>query len=940
MPIQLVKISDLTSMPVNASMLLLVEDGSGVEGSIQIQDILNLVPSLDPSLYMLINTYDSLGDGIAVNNARNLNGKTPSYYTTLSNQSQDSTHRVTTDTEKSYWNAKENASNKGAANGYAPLVNGFVPNTYLQLGLYDFKGTYNASSNVPALLNATGIARQTYIVSVGGTQNFGAGNITMSTGDILVFSGTLWQKITASAVAGVTTWNGLSGTVTATTANLPASTNLNYVNDAEKLGLDNAATTPSASNPFVTKNDLNTSTLQFQNSYNPNTNTPPLANNVGTAGQSYIVSAAGSHDFGSGVISFNVGDLVILNASLVWIKIANTGVGVSTWNTLSGAVSVTTSALPDSTNARYVTDVQKNSLNAAATAGMNSTTARIALLTDITVSSPTNYKNSWRADTNVPVLADSVGSIGDAYIVSVAGSQNLGSGSITFAVGDFAILNASLIWTKVPNVGVGVSSFNALTGAVNATTNIIPDFLNKRYVSDSTRDAGAAAISPSTSNPFVTTSVLNSAIASVNIQASGKGVVSPDVIAKTMTYGDGTSRLLSATINPDTGVLFTLASAQAYFNLVAGVTLSWQLDSAIIDQCFRLMEGVNPFSKFESPANKIYILNQHHLLPRTKASTSTNRAFEFVFDGQGCVFINANTTNGVLFDRMADSQSTADGIANNYVQYQYAFSDMQFNGRNSGGVQDTALRLGATYGSVFNNVGFYNFYIGSEFYFCLQTQMNNCKWSDNISIGCIVSSASWSGATIPNSCSNNFVFNDPKFRCAPGSLYGLQVYGSDSVTINGGVFEGNSALPNPTHHVFASNGGSTVVKTINIRDIHFEQKCTRSNVRIESPGGQIYTLYMDYFFPQGIDNALIELNTAAGGTLQCKMTNAPTNASGWKMRQSGSQSSFWVNYGARLNVKNTWDDPSNWDLTTIAGTAGTIPLTGRYYLSPDVAMLN
>jgi len=936
MPIQLVKISDLTSMPVNASMLLLVEDGSGVEGSIQIQDILNLVPSLDPSLYMLINTYDSLGDGIAVNNARNLNGKTPSYYTTLSNQSQDSTHRVTTDTEKSYWNAKENASNKGAANGYAPLVNGFVPNTYLQLGLYDFKGTYNASSNVPALLNATGVARQTYIVSVGGTQNFGAGNITMSTGDILVFSGTLWQKITASAVAGVTTWNGLSGTVTATTANLPSSANANYVSDAEKLGLDNAATTPSASNPFVTKNDLNTSTLQFQNSYNPNTNTPPLANNVGTAGQSYIVSAAGSHDFGSGVISFNVGDLVILNASLVWIKIANTGVGVSTWNTLSGAVSVTTSALPDSTNARYVTDVQKNSLNAAATAGMNSTTARIALLTDITVSSPTNYKNSWRADTNVPVLADSVGSIGDAYIVSVAGSQNLGSGSITFAVGDFAILNASLIWTKVPNVGVGVSSFNALTGAVNATTNIIPDFLNKRYVSDSTRDAGAAAISPSTSNPFVTTSVLNSAIASVNIQASGKGVVSPDVIAKTMTYGDGTSRLLSATINPDTGVLFTLASAQAYFNLVAGVTLSWQLDSAIIDQCFRLMEGVNPFSKFESPANKIYILNQHHLLPATKASISTNRSFSFIFDGQGCVFIDANSTAGILFDRQPDSQSTADAIANNYIQYSFHFKDIQINGSN-GARQDVGMRLGATYGSTFTNCGWYNCYVGLKMYFNLQTLLISCKFSDNVNIGCLVSSGIWTGATIPNSGSNGTSFIGCKFRCATGSFAGVSIYGSDGVSFTGAqqVFEGSTTLPLPTHHIFADGGGSTVVKMLTVQNVHFEQACTRSNILIQT-NPQTYTLYVDGAFVQGVNSAFIELNTNNGGVLQCRIQNVPDNSSGFLLKQTGVQSSFWVIDYARLVVKNNAYDPANWDLTG----GGTIPLNGRVYLDPNVAVLN
>lgn len=934
MPIQLVKISDLTSMPVNASMLLLVEDGSGVEGSIQIQDILNLVPSLDPSLYMLINTYDSLGDGIAVNNARNLNGKTPSYYTTLSNQSQDSTHRVTTDTEKSYWNAKENASNKGAANGYAPLVNGFVPNTYLQLGLYDFKGTYNASSNVPALLNATGVARQTYIVSVGGTQNFGAGNITMSTGDILVFSGTLWQKITASAVAGVTTWNGLSGTVTATTANLPSSANANYVSDAEKLGLDNAATTPSASNPFVTKNDLNTSTLQFQNSYNPNTNTPPLANNVGTAGQSYIVSAAGSHDFGSGVISFNVGDLVILNASLVWIKIANTGVGVSTWNTLSGAVSVTTSALPDSTNARYVTDVQKNSLNAAATAGMNSTTARIALLTDITVSSPTNYKNSWRADTNVPVLADSVGSIGDAYIVSVAGSQNLGSGSITFAVGDFAILNASLIWTKVPNVGVGVSSFNALTGAVNATTNIIPDFLNKRYVSDSTRDAGAAATSPSTSNPFVTQSVLTNTISAAAISIGGE-YFSPERFENGSTVGNGTLQMLNTVNNPATGSNYTNISAAAAFPLVSGIDVTtWTLSDACWEQALRTMEG-NLTPKFITcHDNRYYWFNQKHGITRTASTSSNNRSYIFGIEGKGALMQNTSNVNGNLFYRIPTSQNEADGVANNLIQYNYFFSNLIFKGVDNGTTQDVAIELDASYGSHFQNVEFHNFYIGTNVLFGLQNLFVNCKWADNYFKGIYLGSGNWTGATSPNSGSNSSMFINSKFRCAPASTAGVHFAGSDGLFMLGTVWEGSATAPNPINHLLVDGLGATTNKIIKVDGVHIEQKCLRSNIRIKT-SPQTMTGILTNMFIQGVNNAAFEADGNPLGTVQMWVSDIPDNSSSWLLRSNGTNTT-WNLYRARLVDKNNARAAINWDASTQGGVAGTIPPANLVYMSPDI----
>jgi len=58
-----------------------------------------------------------------------------------------------------------------------------------------------------------------------------------------------------------------------------------------------------------------------------------------------------------------------------------------------------------------------------------------------------NYKGSWNASTNIPVLADGIGITGDNYLVSVAGSQNLGSGTITFVLGDLIIYDGT-IWKK------------------------------------------------------------------------------------------------------------------------------------------------------------------------------------------------------------------------------------------------------------------------------------------------------------------------------------------------------------------------------------------------------------------------------------------------------------------------------------------------------------
>jgi hypothetical protein len=79
------------------------------------------------------------------------------------------------------------------------------------------------------------------------------------------------------------------------------------------------------------------------------------------------------------------------------------------------------------------------------------------------------YQGVWNASTNSPSLADGAGNadsaIGNVYRVSVAGSQNLGSGSISFDVGDYVILNASKVWEKADTTDA-VSSVNGSTGAV------------------------------------------------------------------------------------------------------------------------------------------------------------------------------------------------------------------------------------------------------------------------------------------------------------------------------------------------------------------------------------------------------------------------------------------------------------------------------------------
>ena len=84
------------------------------------------------------------------------------------------------------------------------------------------------------------------------------------------------------------------------------------------------------------------------------------------------------------------------------------------------------------------------------------------------------YKGQWNAETNTPTLADGTGTKGDFYVVSVAGTQNLGSGNIQFSVNDRIIYDGS-VWTLLPAGNVKtVNSVLPTNGNVALTGENIP----------------------------------------------------------------------------------------------------------------------------------------------------------------------------------------------------------------------------------------------------------------------------------------------------------------------------------------------------------------------------------------------------------------------------------------------------------------------------------
>lgn len=77
-----------------------------------------------------------------------------------------------------------------------------------------------------------------------------------------------------------------------------------------------------------------------------------------------------------------------------------------------------------------------------------------------------NYKGTWNASTNTPTLASGVGTKGDYYVVSVAGSTTL-DGISNWGVGDLATYNGS-VWQRVE----GGADLNGVNLSVSGTTTL------------------------------------------------------------------------------------------------------------------------------------------------------------------------------------------------------------------------------------------------------------------------------------------------------------------------------------------------------------------------------------------------------------------------------------------------------------------------------------
>ncbi len=171
-----------------------------------------------------------------------------------------------------------------------------------------------------------------------------------------------------------------------------------------------------------------------------------------------------------------------------------------------------------------------------------------------------NYVGTWNASTNTPALASGVGTKGDYYVVSVAGTTTL-NGISNWGVGDWVAFNGSA-WQRVEGgadlngVNLSVSGTSTLSG-LTASTALALD-ASKNVVSVTNTGTGSNVLATS---PTLDTPTLGAATAtSIN-----KVAITAPATAATLTIADGktltANRSLTLTGTDSTTMTFPSTNA-------------------------------------------------------------------------------------------------------------------------------------------------------------------------------------------------------------------------------------------------------------------------------------------------------------------------------------------------------------------------------------------
>ena len=305
--------------------------------------------------------------------------------------------------------------------------------------------------------------------------------------------------------------------------------------------------------------------IVYKGTWDASTNTPTLSNSdTGVEGFLYQVQVAGTVDFGSGPISFEIGDKVVNNGTN-WEKWDLTDAVLSV-NGETGIVSLTTTEIPEGTNL-YFTDSR----------------ARTAAVVDSMAGSETDQAPSVSSvasytDTNF-LKRDGSNTVTGFILPNAPASQQFGSSAIPFQA-----MVAGTFEVNTGNVYYGSMYYEPGTLAIDAAGQL------KLYSTTSINVTNSRIINladGTNPNDAVNKGQLDTAVGSIDLSAYLKhdGTVpmtgTLDLNGNNITNVNtlNSPGLANLTINSDN--LLTLNSTETYINSPYG-TISLNIDGANI----------------------------------------------------------------------------------------------------------------------------------------------------------------------------------------------------------------------------------------------------------------------------------------------------------------------------------------------------------------------
>jgi len=147
-----------------------------------------------------------------------------------------------------------------------------------------------------------------------------------------------------------------------------------------------------------------------------------------------------------------------------------------------------------------------------------------------------NFKGTWNASTNTPALASGVGTKGDYFVVSTAGTTNL-DGISTWGVGDWATYNGT-VWQRVE----GGADLEGVNLSVSGTTNLAALTASTAMALDASKNVVSVTNTGTGNNVLATTPTL---VGDVTFSTGNLVVANTKGIDFSATPGTGTSELFN-----------------------------------------------------------------------------------------------------------------------------------------------------------------------------------------------------------------------------------------------------------------------------------------------------------------------------------------------------------------------------------------------------------